>query len=388
MDVAALRNKMPTTQTMTYLNTGWSGPSPVSVVEAIKERLEYESYNGPTTPEVMDSGKEIDLWTREAVARLLNVSAEEILLTANATTGLNIVLNGLPWREGDEIITCNLEHASILLPSYHLRESRGVVTRVLQFAPAEPHDSILAKVEAAITDRTRMVFFSHIEFSTGLRIPVEGIRALTKDRGVWMLIDGAQAAGHIPLDLRAIDCDFYSIPGQKWLLGPDETGALYVRRSMIPEIQPVDIGYETALEYDRAGGYVANSDSIEKLLVSTASVPLHAGFLEGIRFVDEIGIGAIEARNLSLASTLKAGLASVPGVMVLSPMDGPGSTGLVAFSIDGADHETACEELWRSNRIMVRNIEYPDGLRASLDFFNTEDEVASLVDAVSGLTLA
>jgi selenocysteine lyase/cysteine desulfurase len=231
-----------------------------------------------------------------------------------------------------------------------------------------------------------MVFFSHIEFSTGLRIPVEGIRALTKDRGIWMLIDGAQAAGHIPLDLQAIDCDFYSIPGQKWLLGPDETGALYVRRSMIPEIQPVDIGYETALEYDRDGGYVPNSDNIEKLLVSTASVPLHAGFLEGIRFVEEVGIGAIEERNLSLASALKAGLATIPGITVLSPMDGPGCTGLVAFAIDGADHEAACEKLWRSSRIMVRDIKYPAGLRASLDFFNTGEEVGALVEAVRRLT--
>ena len=108
MDVAALRKQMPTTHDMTYLNTGWAGPSPVSVVEAIKGRLEYESYNGPTTPDVMESGKQIDLQTQEAVAGLLNVSSNEILLTANTTTGLNNVLNGLPWREGDEIITCSL----------------------------------------------------------------------------------------------------------------------------------------------------------------------------------------------------------------------------------------------------------------------------------------
>ncbi len=386
MDVTALRKQMPTTQDMTYLNTGWAGPSPVSVVNAIKERLEYESYNGPTTPEVRESGKQIDLQAREAVARLLGVSADEILLTANTTTGLNIVLNGLPWREGDEIVTCNLEHASILVPSYHLRKSRGVVTRVLHLAPDEPHDSILAKVEAAITDRTRMVFFSHVEFSTGLRIPVEGIRALTKDYGIWMMIDGAQAAGHIPLDLQAIDCDFYSIPGQKWLLGPDETGALYIRRSKIPEIQPVDIGYDTVLEYDREGGYVPNSDNIEKLLISTASAPLHAGFLEGIRFVDDVGVDAILARNLSLASVLKAGLAATPAVTIHSPMSGPGATGLVAFSVDGADHKEACMELWRSSRIILRDIKYPAGLRASLDFFNTEDEVSALVDAVQGLT--
>ena len=107
--------------------------------------------------------------------------------------------------------------------------------------------------------------------------------------------------------------------------------------------------------------------------------------LEGIRFIDEVGIEAILERNLSLVTALKAGLAPLSGVTIQSPMDGFGATGLVAFSIDGADHEEACLELWRSNRIMVRNISYPASLRASLDFFNTEDEVAALVDAVKGL---
>ncbi len=384
MDVTALRKQIPTTRHMTYLNTGWSGPSPVSVIDAIEERLEYESYNGPTSPEVLDSAKEIDLSARRATAGLLNASPDEILLTANTTQGINLVMSGLPWREGDEIVTCDLEHPSILLPSYHLQR-RGVKTRVLAFAPDESHETILAKVEDALTDRTRMVFFSHIEYSCGLRMPVEQIRELTGPRGIWMLLDCAQAAGHVPVDMREIDCDFYALPGQKWLLGPDETGALYVKESLIPLIDPALVGWESVKEYDWDGGYVPNTYEIDKLLVGTASAPLRFGYNAGIGFAQWIGVTAIEQRDLSLASALKAGLAAIPGVRVLSPMEGPGCSGLVSFVIDGADPQGACARLWDSYRIVVRDVVRPPSLRASVDFFNTDQEVAQLVEAVREL---
>ena len=385
MDVARLREQIPTTSRMTYMNTGWDGPSPVSVVEAVRARLEYESYNGPTSPDVMDGSEEIDRRAKEAVAGLLNASPDEVLLTPNTTEGLNVVMNGLPWREGDEIITCDLEHPSILLPSYSLQARRGVNVTVLSIAPDQSRESILARVEDALTDRTRMVFFSHIEYSCGLRMPVEQIRALTRPREIWMLLDGAQTAGHISIDVRKIDCDFYSISGQKWLLGPDETGALFVREAMIPQIEPMRVGMGFATAFDRAGGYTPDRDTIDKFLVSTASAPLRAGFAEAIRFVKQVGIPAIEKRNLALASALKSALSEIPGVTVLSPIDGPGCSGLVSFAIDGADHEEARAELWERHRIVIREVKYPPSLRASLDFFNTEDEVAKLVEAVAEL---
>jgi L-cysteine/cystine lyase len=200
-----------------------------------------------------------------------------------------------------------------------------------------------------------------------------------------MLLDGAQAAGHIPVDMREIDCDFYALPGQKWLLGPDETGALYVKESMIPLIDPALVGWKTVKEYDWDGGYVPNTDEIDKLLVGTASAPLRSGYNAGIGFIQRIGIAAIERRDLSLASTLKAGLAAIPGVRVLSPMEGPGCSGLVSFVIDGADPEESCARLWDSHRIVVRDVVRPPSLRASLDFFNTDEEVAQLVEAVRDL---
>ena len=371
---------------MTYLNTGWAGPSPVSVVEAITRRLEYESYNGPTSVEVLDSGEAIDLEAREAVAGLIGASVDEVLLTSSTTDGINTVMTGLPWREGDEIVTCNLEHSSILLPSYQAQRLRGVKVNVLTLVPDESHESILSRVEDALTDRTRMVFFSHIEYSTGLRMPVEGIRRLTAGRGIWMLIDGAQGAGHVSLDVGELDCDFYAMPGQKWLLGPDGTGALYVRESLIPLVEPARVSGKWVTSYDHDGGVEPDTDNIDKFIVGTSSAPLRAGFVEGIRFVQEVGIAAIEERATMLAALLKTRLAAMPHVQVLSPMEGPGQSGLVTFTIAGRDPEETALHLWGTHRLVIRDVKYPECLRASLDFFNTEEEVDVLADAVRSLS--
>ena len=385
MNVGKLREQIPTTQRMTYLNTGWAGPSTVSVVEAISRRLEFESYNGPTSVEVLDSGEAIDLEAREAVAGLIGASADEVLLTSSTTDGINTVMTGLPWEEGDEIITCNLEHSSILLPSYQLQRLRGVKVNVLTVDPGEAHESILSKVEDAITDRTRMVFFSHIEYSTGLRIPVEGIRKLTAGRGIWMLIDGAQGAGHVSVDVGEIDCDFYAMPGQKWLLGPDGTGALYIRGSMIPVIEPVRVSGKWVTSYDHCGGVEPDTSNIDKFIVSTSSAPLRTGFVEGIRFVSEVGIEAVEERATGLGVMLRERLAAMPHVEVLSPMSGPGQSGLTTFTVAGRDPEQTARQLWDTHRIVIRDVKYPSCLRASLDFFNTEEEVEIVADAVRGL---
>jgi L-cysteine/cystine lyase len=125
VEIDRIREQIPVCQKMVYVNTGASGPSPVSVVEAIKARLDYEMDQGPSTSEVRDSGREIQDQVRRAVADLLNATPEEICLTKNTTDGINLVINGLSWSQGDEIITCSLEHSSVLVPSYFQQWRHG-----------------------------------------------------------------------------------------------------------------------------------------------------------------------------------------------------------------------------------------------------------------------
>ena len=382
MEIDRIREQIPVCRRMVYVNSGWSGPSPVSVVEAIKASLDFEMDQGPTTPEVLDSGREIQDQARLAVANLLNATPEEVCLTKNTTDGINIVINGLTWSPGDEIITCSLEHSSVLVPSYFQQWRHGAVVKVVPLAGNEGPDAILAKMESAITPRTRLVFLSHIQYSTGLRMPVEEIRRMTKDRGIMLLLDGAQTAGHISLDMKGLDCDFYAIPGQKWLLGPEGVGALFIRRDMIPQVQPVHVAGRAVQPHEGAEDLQPETASIDKFLGTSTSMALQAGMLEAIRFVQAAGVEEIEARDLDLASQLKQSLGETPGVKVLSPLERGSSSGLLSFAIDGIEPEDAVTRLWEQHHIVARHVGFPSGIRVALHFFNTEEEVGQVVEAV------
>ena len=382
MEISEIRQQIPVCQRMTYLNTGWSGPSPVSVVDAIKRRLDLEMVWGGASPDVAESGRALRLEARQAVAGLLNASPDELCLTKNTTDGLNMVMNGLSWHAGDEIVSCDLEHSSVLVPSFFKQLRNGAVLKVVHLEPNEPRENILAKLEDALTDRTRLVFLSHIEYSSGLRQPVEEIRRMTKDRGIMMLLDGAQTAGHIQLDMKAIDCDFYSIPGQKWLLGSEGVGALYIRQELIPQVEPLAVSSGAVLPHDAPDQFEPNTTSMDKFNVSSSSSALQAGLLAAVSFIQSVGVDSIEQRNLDLATSLKEALIETPGVTVLSPLDRQGSSGLVSFSIDGIEPAEVVSYLWDEHRIAARRVAYPPGVRASLHFFNTEDEVDRLIGAV------
>jgi L-cysteine/cystine lyase len=386
MDVARLREQIPVCRRYTYVNTGWSGPSPVSVTRAITDRLDHEMEEGPTTPGVYESGRDIQDRARAGVAQLLNASPEEILLTENTTQGLNVVINGLPWQSGDEIITCNLEHNSVLVPAYYQQRRHGAVVKVLDLDTDEPADSILGKVDAALSERTRLVFFSHIQYSSGLRMPVKEIGRLARSRGALMMLDGAQTAGQIALDVADMGVDFYSVPGQKWLLGSEGAGALYMRRDLIPQVEPIHVAGRAAVSGQDPHRFEASTGSIDKFSLTSSSAALRAGMVESIRFIQDIGVGEIEERNRGLATALKGALREVPRVKVLTPMDGAASSGLVSFTLDGLDPKDAVTQMWDRHRIVARSVDYPGCIRVSLHFFNTEDEVARVVEAVSGLS--
>ena len=248
---------MPNINDMTYLNTGWSGPSPTYVVDAIKSRLEIESFNGPTSPEILESGQKIMSDSKMLVSKLFNCMPEEVVLTDNTTDGINLILNGLPWKPGDEVVLCDLEHPSVLLPAYNLQSSKGVRLRMVSIDLSSNHNDIKQSFASTITGPTRLVMFSHIQYSTGLRMPVSAIASIAHKVGARVLVDGAQGPGHIDLDMNALGVDFYSSPGQKWLLGPDQTGALFIKHNLIPEVQPSRIGFGFSSNFNLEGRFDA-----------------------------------------------------------------------------------------------------------------------------------
>lgn len=389
LDAATIRAEIPAVAKMVYLNTGWSGPSPTYVVEAIEDRLRHESYSGPTSPEVLESGRQIRERSKRAVARLFGADPEEILLTENTTEGVNVVVNGLSFSPGDEVVICDLEHPSVLLPAYSLKATRGVEVKIVSAAPNASGGEVAALYGEAIGPRTRLVMLSHVQYSSGLRMPVAEIAAMAHEAGARVLVDGAQGPGHVALDMGGLAADFYSSPGQKWLLGPDQTGALFVRRELIAELRPARVGFGFAESFDQTGRFEERADDIEKFMVSTTSAPLRAGYLAAVERVLDLGMDAIEARQLALAARLKGRLSGTPGVRVLSPLEGPECSGLTTFTVQGRTAAEVAARLWETGeKILVRPISYPSAVRASTSFFNTEEEVEMLADAVKGLSVS
>ena len=385
MDIEKIRSQIPVLAHTAYMNTGWSGPPPRSVAQAMKDRIDLELEQGPIMPEVLEAGREIQAQAREAAARIYNATVDEVLVTRNTTEGLNIVLSGLDWNQGDEIIICDMEHGSVIAPAQLIGQRYGLAVKVVHLEMLDSSEVILTKIESAFTPKTRMVFISHILYATGRRMPAEELRRVTKDRGILLMLDGAQTGGHIELDMARSGFVFYSIPGQKWLLGYEGSGALYIRRELLERIHPAHTGGRGIARPADANNFQPVADSMEKFLGGSVSVPVQVAFLEATKFVEEVGISNIEARNLNLADSAKAKLAEIPGVTLNSPLERADSSGLGSFAIAGKEPIPIVEQLWENHRLVVRQVGHPAGVRASLHFFNTEAEINLLVDGVREL---
>ena len=385
MDVTHLRNQIPATRKVTYLNTGWSGPNPQAVLDKIKEWLDFEAYEGPTAPHVLERHRQLQSETRQAVGRLINASPEEITLTQNTTEGINIILNGMAWRAGDELVTTNLEHSSGIVPCYYLARRKRVKVRIVDMIGVNTPSLILERLEAAITPKTRLIVLSHIMYLNGLCLPLKEIQSLAHDRHIPVLVDAAQSVGQMPLDMKDLGCDFYSLPGHKWLLGPDGTGALYISKELIPQIQPFKVGHHAVSSYDLKGNWEPETQSIRKFELTTSSDPLLAGLIAAIDFLMGIGLQAIQERVCFLSTLAVERLSSIPPLTITSPRHPQLVSGLVSFSAAGADPQQVVTHLWEHSKIVSRWVNDPPGVRLSLDFFNTEEEISRLVACLKEL---
>ena len=384
-DVEAIRAQIPTTRRVVYLNTGWAGPMPRPVAEAISQTFEWESIGGPTAPPILEQRLEKLQRARAAVAELLGATAEEISLQQNTTEGINIVLNGLDLRPGDELVTCSMEHSSVIVPCYYARDRRGLNLKIVQLDREDSPDQILDKFTQAMSSRTRLLVLSHVSYSYGLALPLLEINRLAHAGQALVLADGAQSVGQMPVNVADLECDFYSIPGHKWLLGPGGTGALYIRRDLIERVPPTKVAHRAAEEFDLAGHYKPRTDAIDKYELTTTSIPLWAGLTKAIEFLRSLGLEAIRERSRSLARRMVDGLAQIPNARLISPPTEDTATALVAFAIESLAPEDVTAALWQMGRIVSRTVHENGSTRLSIGFFNTDAEIDQTLTLIGRL---
>ncbi|MCH8848724.1 MAG: aminotransferase class V-fold PLP-dependent enzyme [Chloroflexi bacterium] len=375
MDFDELRASIVGLDAMTYLNTGWAGPSPERVLSRMRETAQEESRVGPASPDGLALARRIAEEATDAAARLLGADAQDVVLTHGTTEGVNIVLHGLAWESGDELLTSAFEHPALEEPAALLADRHGVQVRRVRLSPKASADEALDAVASAITPRTKLVALSHIMFTCGLRLPAAPIARAVHKAGAMVLFDGAQSGGHVPLDMAGIDADFYTVSGQKWLLGPSSTGALYVRRDrhelLAPLLQVPGVGFATGLA---------------ALSLASGSAQLQAGFAEAVRVYEELGPERAEARIYELAARLRDGLAQIGGVAVTGPNDPDAVCGLTAITLDGWKPGDLADALWERHQVVARTVGHPAGVRFSTAAFNDEGDVGRALEAVAKLT--
>ncbi|MGL6279037.1 MAG: aminotransferase class V-fold PLP-dependent enzyme, partial [Gaiella sp.] len=236
--LAEARAQFPVLERIAYLNAGTFGPLARSTVAALREELERDLEDGRSGMPYFLRALALREEARAALAELVGVGAASVALTSSTTDGCNIVLAGLGLGARDEVVTTTDEHPGLLLPLH----ASGA--RVVPVAPDT--DAILA----AVTPRTRLIAVSQVLWTTGAVLPVHELRAAS---GVPLLVDGAQAVGAIPVDASGID--FLTISGQKWLCGPDATGALVV--ADVDALRVASPSYFAQSSFEPDGAFVA-----------------------------------------------------------------------------------------------------------------------------------
>ncbi|GAC1399312.1 MAG: cysteine desulfurase [Ktedonobacteraceae bacterium] len=377
--IQRIRQEMPAATSRMYLNNGTFGPMPTCVVQAMQERLQYELQNGRLGAEAFETMRAIYGEARTHVARLLHADVQEIALTDNTGEGMNIVIYGLDWHEGDEVITTNHEHISALAPLYQLRDRFGIVIRIADLGSLAERPA-LEVIEPLVTARTRMIVLSHVTWTTGAVLDITAVNRFGHKRSIPVLIDGAQSAGDIPIDVKALNADFYAIPMQKWLCGPDGTGALYVNRESQHYITPTYIGYwsvkhEPGIEWEL-------ENYAQRFELGGRQTAALAGQAAVLTWMDEfIGHEWLFERIKTLSSYTYNALKKIPTVEMLTPQ--AGASGLIGFRLGELDVTEVVQKLHDTHNIYIRNIPSTNSLRVSTGFYNTEEEIDTLVQALA-----
>ena len=329
---------------------------------------------------------------REAVRAFLNArSAEEIVFTRNTTESLNLVAYsyGLSHvKAGDEVLVSIMEHHSDLLPWQMVCRQTGAT---LRFMDCEPDGSLdLNKVEALLSEKTKLVAVTQVSNVLGREYPVRQIAEMAHAKGAVVVVDGAQSTPHMKVDVQALGADFFAFSGHK-VYGPMGVGALYGRRELLEEMPPFLTGGEMIESVTRESATFAELP--HKFEAGTVNAAGAAGLRAAIEYVGRVGFDFMREREIALVSRTLAAMREMPYVHVLGSENPAEHTGIVTFTLDGV-HPHDISEILASDGVAVRaghhcaqpllkHLGHLSTVRASFAFYNTEAEADRLIASLS-----
>jgi L-cysteine/cystine lyase len=379
--LAAVRAALPSLAAAIQLNTGSVGPIPAEVAAAMTQIADYERDFGRAQVEYWEETAQRIDEARAGVAAVLGGDLDEVALTHAVTDGMNVGTWSVDWQRGDRAVTTCHEHPGGVGPLYTACDRFGLDLGFAEFAGNASDDEVVAAFDRLVTPGTKLVSLSHVLWTTGLVLPVRRIADLAHARGAVVLVDGAQAAGAIPVNVRDLGADMYAIPAQKWLLGPEGLGAIWVARELLERARSTFASYFTFASSDSRGNRTLQQDA-RRFQVVGFHRPSIVGMARSIGWLTMyVGLDFVHRRGTTLAAASAARLASIPGVSVLTPAHAMAT--LVTFRIAGWPAQAALEELGSRVFAIARTVTSLDALRISVGFFNSEDELERLAEAVA-----
>jgi cysteine desulfurase / selenocysteine lyase len=387
-DIELIRKDFPVTKKKIYMNCGSFAPTPLSTIKSITDFLVRCSEEGPDSTPVQEYITSLMNELRKILSRLLNCEPEEIIFTQSTTEGLNHVASGIEWKKSD-IIICRgglHEHYANYFPWLNLSKKYGIKLEETKIDKNGFFD--LDKVEKIAKNKnSRLITLSHVLYNNGAIMPVEEIGKIARKHDLLYSIDAAQSVGTIKVDVKKIGCDFLAFPGFKWLCGPPGIGVFYCKKESAPLLIPKYIGGESAIITE--GKKLVYADSPQKFQTGFRNYVGIAGLTSSLKYVQHMGSIAIRKMNMKIANEIIEQISSIPGVSVFGPQDEKLRSSIVSFSTDSVLSNVMVSRL-QENGIIVAERDIVGGgkkkaVRASPHFFNTLDEVSSLVQRIKNI---
>ena len=384
------RRLLPAAEKYTYMNSAGCGPLPLPVLERMEGVFRRMALEGQVNVEIHGWLKEMLEEIRAEVAAFINAKPGEIFFVRCIAEGLNTISRMYGWEPGDEILISDQENPASILPFFAVEPIFG--TRTAAFCGLGNQEQIIENFKNALNERTRMAVISHVFHTNGTAIPAAEICREAEARGVITVLDGAQAAGNIDIDVREIGCSFYLLSCHKWLCGPEGVAAVYIREDRIGEARVPFGGVGMQDSFDVTEHTIQMKPDARRFEYGGRHTPMYAAFSESIRFAGEIGTERIRRRTKELHRYCrKAFEERVPWAEILSPEDERLRTAIFAFHIPGADHRELVRRVWEDCGIIIqwRTVDLvtgKEGVRVSLNWFIRGDEIDRLAEAIARLT--
>lgn len=358
-------------QDLAYLNTASMGAVPLSGQQRVQEVLR-ELEKNPTARGYGDLEKEMDE-VRQKLATLVGCDLKEMIATNSTTDGMNVVAQGIGLTKGQRVLTTDQEHpGGSECWNYFARRYGAVIDRVKVPLRPKSTQEIVDAFATGFTPETRVVSVSHITTTTGTLMPIREIGELAHAHGALMVVDGAQALGSVPVDVKALGCDAYASCGHKWLSGPPGTGVLYIAKKARQQIDPMFL-------QDGEAAY-SESTGVRNMLGIL-------GLGSSVDYMSALGYDEIWKHNMALREMAYEGLLKIKTAQMMSPASGQTASPLVAVSLpEGRENHAFAKTLREKYKIQVKVLPndsvVPRGIRVSPHIFNDEEDVQRFLTAM------